>query len=124
MNDSIHEPSGLPISTIAAIHEYGWYGNPERDFMHQTDLNMRFDNLKKINKDVEEYMYYGGNIVSLYTTFGKMGVNMIKDTISAGNFVENSPTTIALKGSNKPLIDTGTLMNGAKYWVKKGEQVK
>ena len=118
-DDTPHKGSGLPISTLAAIHEYGWYSNPERDFMHQTDINMRLEYNSKFASDAEEYLYYGGNILSLYTNFGKLGTAMIKDTISAGNFVENSAMTIKLKGRNEPLVDTGELMNGAKYWVIK-----
>lgn len=118
-DSTIHEGSGLPLSELAAIHEYGWYGNPERDFMHQTDINMRLEHKNKFASDAEEYLYYGGNIVSLYTQFGKLGTAMIKDTISAGNFTENSAMTLSLKEGNKPLIDTGELMNSAKYWVVK-----
>jgi hypothetical protein len=118
-DDTIHEGSGLPLSELAAIHEYGWYGNPERDFMHQTDINMQIEYKNKFLSDAEEYLYYGGNIVSLYTNFGKLGTKMIKDTINAGNFTENSAITIELKGSSKPLIDTGELRDGSKYWVIK-----
>jgi hypothetical protein len=122
-DSTIHASSGLPISELAAIHEYGWYGNPERDFMHQTDINMRLQHNNKMVSDVEEYLYYGGNIVSLYTQFGKLGTDMIKETISSGHFTENSAMTIKLKGRNEPLVDTGELKNGAKHWVIK-EPVK
>lgn len=118
-DNTIHKGSGLPLSELAAIHEYGWFGNPERDFMHQTNINMLLEYKGKFISDAEEYLYYGGNIKSLYTNFGKLGTDMIKDTIKAGNFVENSAMTIKLKGRDEPLVDTGELMNSAKYWVIK-----
>lgn len=117
--DATPHHSGKTLAEIAAIHEYGMYGNPERDFMHQTFINLSLFESPKILKNAEEYMYYGGNIMSVYANIGKMAISMITDTISAGNFTENAPMTIALKGSNKPLIETGQLQHGAKYWVVK-----
>lgn len=117
--DGTPHHSGKTLAEIAAIHEYGMLGNPERDFMHQTYINMQLENTNRIMQNAEEYLYYGGNYVSLLTNIGTMGTDMIVDTINGGNFVENSPMTIALKGSNKPLIDTGDLQHGAKKWVIK-----
>lgn len=114
-----HNPSDKTLAEIAAIHEYGMLGNPERDFMYQADINNQIDNTVRVMKNTEEYIYYGGSFVNLFTNIGKMGVESIKDSIQGGNFEPNAAMTIRLKGSDRPLIDTGELLNGAKYWVIK-----
>lgn len=43
----------------------------------------------------------------------------IQSYIRNGNFVPNSPATIKIKGSSKPLIDSGTLRNSVNYEVEK-----
>lgn len=40
----------------------------------------------------------------------QIGVSTLKDTIRNGAFYRNSPVTVALKGSSKPLIDNADLL--------------
>jgi hypothetical protein len=52
---------------------------------------------------------------------GQMGnflVGAVRKQIRNGHFVPLKPATIRRKGSSKPLIDTGQMMNGVTYVVE------
>lgn len=49
-------------------------------------------------------------------------VGEVKKRIITGPFVPNAPTTIAKKGSDKPLIDTGQLLDAIDYKMHKPGQ--
>lgn len=53
-------------------------------------------------------------------TIGEIHTTQIKNTITNGNFIPNAPSTIAKKGSSKPLIDTGEMRRSVTYKVIKG----
>lgn len=116
-----HPESGLGMAELASIHEYGKYGIPERKFMSQTFTNMVIEYKGDIITNAEEYLYYGGNISSFYSGYGKKGVEMIRKTIDAQNFEPLSPVTIEMRddGSETILDDSGYMKNNAKYEVKK-----
>jgi len=49
-----------------------------------------------------------------------IGRDACKNYIKAGNnLAPNAPSTIAQKGSSKPLIDTGSMLNSITYAVRK-----
>ncbi|MBP5726755.1 MAG: hypothetical protein J6Y48_06735 [Clostridia bacterium] len=51
---------------------------------------------------------------------GMVAQNACKNYIKEGtNLAPNSPVTIAIKGSSKPLIDTASMMNSITYAVRK-----
>ena len=52
---------------------------------------------------------------------GAKSVGMIQQEIVDGNWTPNAPSTIAKKGSDHPLIDTGLMRQSVHYVVKKGE---
>jgi hypothetical protein len=48
---------------------------------------------------------------------GEFGQSGIKSYIRNGPHIQNADSTVAKKGSSKPLIDTGTLRNSIRYQV-------
>ena len=44
---------------------------------------------------------------------------LIQEKIKSGDFEPNAPSTIAKKGSDKPLIDTGTMRQSVNFAVTK-----
>ena len=48
---------------------------------------------------------------------GMMGVAKVKTEIVEGDFVANAPSTIAKKGSSRPLVDTAQEKNSVTYEV-------
>lgn len=50
---------------------------------------------------------------------GQYGENAVKDYIGSSNLTPNSPETIRRKGSNAPLIDTGSLRSSVIHIVER-----
>jgi hypothetical protein len=48
---------------------------------------------------------------------GEYGQSGVKSYIRNGDFTPNADSTVAKKGSSKPLIDTGTLRNSIRYQI-------
>ena len=48
---------------------------------------------------------------------GVFMVDGVKKSISGDAWTPNSPVTIALKGSSKPLIDTGVMLNSVTFAI-------
>jgi len=115
---------GKPISVaqLGAIHEFGapGAGIPERSFMRtavdegRSKLNKLVDKLAKmvVDGDANEEKALG--------ILGETVKNMMKAKIRSGLKPPNSPATIRRKGSSKPLIDTGQLINSINWEVMKG----
>lgn len=96
----------------------GWGGPiPERPFMRNTmrdQANAYRNSLKLAAKAVLN------GTLSLLTVMQRLGIKAVGDIqteITALNSPPNSPTTIALKGSSNPLIDTGEMRQAVTYKV-------
>lgn len=113
-------------AALAAIHnavetQYGSPGHnvPPRPFMDgamkdKTALRelriMQIGGLRRVMRGTAD----------LKQTMGKIGermVDAIKDSIRDGNWKANAPSTIARKGSSRPLIDTAQMINSVSHKV-------
>ncbi|CAI1823081.1 Uncharacterised protein [Serratia quinivorans] len=113
-------PSGEYVATIAASNEFGDPGNnqPPRPFFR----NMIADNSSAWPLEV-------GKVVKAVDFDGKKTLQLmgerIKDQLqgSIRELVEPplSPYTIKKKGFDKPLIDTGHMLNSVDYDVREEE---
>lgn len=102
--------AGLSMPEIAAQNEFGTNEIPARPFMRTS-----FDeNIQKINKAIQneyEKIIDGKSTVKKsLTLIGLFMENLIKMKIRAIQTPPNSPKTIALKKSSKPLIDFGQMI--------------
>lgn len=108
-----------PLAVIAAIHEFGLGGMPQRSF-----LRSAFDeNKPMINKMGDHIVNSAIKGISTETALGQLGNDvqgMVKKKIVDGPFVPNSPATIKRKKSSQPLIDTGHLRQSIRYVIEKG----
>ena len=115
------EEDGTPIALIAAVHEFGSpkAGIPERSFL-RTGLKrarplfatLNFDSLKKV----------ANGLLSIHEALDRLGAaaaGAVKEEIVIGTFVPLRPATIARKGSDKPLIHSGSLRQ-AITWIIEG----
>jgi RNase H-fold protein (predicted Holliday junction resolvase) len=87
---------------------------PPRPFMHMTfdnNNNKWIDSFKKLLVK-NEY-----DVNKSLKTLGVIMQTDIQNTIRDGNFVENSARTVAIKGFNKPLIDSGDMLQSVTYEV-------
>src|SRR5690606_25654590 len=102
--------AGLSMPEIAAANEFGAPGVPARPFMATS-----FDeNKEKLNRLIQVYydQILGQKLTArrFMQRVGEALVDMIQLKINAIQFPPNSPRTIAIKKSSKPLIDFGQMI--------------
>lgn len=109
--------SGLSMPEIAYINEYGTKTIPARPFMSTS-----FDeNREKINNFIQtnfDKILIGETTVS--KSLGLLGIAMvglIQKKIREIRSPPNSPRTIKIKGSSKPLIDFGQMIQSVREKV-------
>ena len=106
-------PDGKRIGRIATINEYGVpeHNQPPRPFMRYTVIKNRskwvdiLQDMLPENMDVKRSLEILGDVVS----------EDVSDMIKAFADPPNRPSTIARKGFNDPLVDTG-LMRDSVGW--------
>jgi len=109
---------GKSMPEIAFENEFGTKKIPQRSFMRTS-----FDeNIVKIEKFIiNQYKKVQDGKIDSDQASGLIGVfmvNSIKRKIRAIKTPPNSPTTIKLKGSSKPLIDFGQMIQSVTYKVE------
>lgn len=90
---------------------------PERPFNRYTFEKYLNKMLKFTNKQYNEIKM--GNIVpsKALSLMGELYVGLLKLSIRTGPWEKNAPSTEAMKGSTKPLIDTREMSNAISYKV-------
>jgi len=131
------------IAARGAVHEYGArikITEKMRAFLHAIGIHVKastmfinipsrpfmrnaFDsNIRVLKKFIEvQYKKLLNDEIELDKFFKRIGVfheGQIKGSIKTGSYTRLHPATIAKKGSSKPLIDTGVMLNGVKYKIK------
>ena len=104
------------IAHYAAINEFGSDKIPERSFIRSTmtarsaAYTAAMDGA--IRRAITTGLDRGDALRMIEASLQKLGIIVVGDiqnTISSGIDPANAPSTIAQKGSSKPLIDTGAL---------------
>jgi hypothetical protein len=105
-------PNGTFVASVAAWNQYGTSKIPQRPFFSYANVTLN----KKIRKIFKSHHEVDNKALNL---IGEMTVNNLKKSILGYgiSYVPNHPSTIVAKGSSKPLIDTGRLLNSATYKV-------
>lgn len=104
---------------LAIWHEYGTRSAPERSFLRST---MRANAMKYasfLGANIHLVFQKRATLPHLLNTLGAKAAADVKDTIRQGIPPPNSPETIRRKGSSKPLIDTGQLVNAITWIVER-----
>lgn len=108
-----------PLAVIAAVHEFGLGGMPQRSF-----LRSAYDeNLPTIDKMIQRVAHgavFGFGTNAALNQLGNVVQGMIQRKIVDGPFKPNAPATIKRKKSSRPLIDTGHLRQSIRYVIEKG----
>ena len=111
-------PDGTPVIQVALWNELGTVNAPARPFIRGTVDN----NEEKFQKQMESSVKKLANGTTAEKVLNELGVfakDLLQQEIKNGEFVPNAPSTIARKGSEKPLIDSGLLRQSANYVIKK-----
>jgi hypothetical protein len=121
--------SGATIAQIASWNELGVMGPPLSQhgggkwFIPPRPFIRGFADGKR--EQIQKTLDKLGGLVSsgkltaemAMARLGEYGQSGVKSYIRNGPFTPNADSTIAKKGSSKPLIDTGTLRNSIRYQV-------
>lgn len=109
--------SSEDILDRAAYNEFGTRNIPERPFM-RNGLRDGVPEIKRLSRSLASRIM-GGRLSKQQglNQLGIKGKSLIQESITALNDPVNSPTTIAIKGSSNPLIDTGEMRGAVTYEV-------
>jgi hypothetical protein len=108
---------GTSVVDYAIYNEFGTRSIPARPFMATTVERYKAQTDKFIDKlavDIED------NKIKPNMALKRLGLYfqaMIRKTIKDGPWTPNAPATIAIKGSSKPLVDTGRMIGAVNYEV-------
>ncbi|MBE6666811.1 MAG: hypothetical protein E7607_00680 [Ruminococcaceae bacterium] len=113
------EEDGTDICDVAMWNELGTSSTPSRPFLAMSVD----DNADKINaflKGQLKLLAQGRTTAEgILKAIGVFQKGLIQEKIKSGDFEPNAPSTIAKKGSDKPLIDTGTMRQSVNFAVTK-----
>lgn len=118
----------INVSEVAIIQEYGTEKIPPRPAFRrglETGLaknkKMRQATLRNITQRILQGRgaEINRNLTTLLTQIGKSAKAATKEIIKSGDETPNAPATIAKKGFDHPLFETGLLLEHVDYEVKK-----
>lgn len=119
--DAAHEGGDLSLVQLAAIHEFGSpaAGIPERSFIRSTFHTYAKDALRdKLTVLCKAALSGRMDPRVAIDLLGTWAVAEVRRTITAGKVRPPlAPSTIDAKGSSKPLVDTGQLVNAIAHEV-------
>lgn len=113
--DSAVYPDGTPVAAVAFWNEYGKVGQPPRPFFRRMIAKESADWPKKMAALVKAFNYDGSKVL------GAMGSDIKGALQQSINDFQSPPiaqSTAEAKGFNKPLIDTGHMLNSVEFEVK------
>lgn len=108
------EENGMDVAEVAMRNEFGDDTTPSRPFMRQAIENHGTEISQIVKRAVQR-----DNAADILNLIGDGVSQLIRDEIDNGDFAPNAPSTIARKGTDKPLIDTGTMRDAVGYWIEK-----
>jgi len=112
-----HYPDGTSIPLVGFRNEFGTAKIPERSFIRATLFKHRNykDTLEKMAKGIIANKY---NREKAFEMLGQKVKQDIQKTIVELKHPKNAKSTIRMKGSSNPLIDTGLMRNSVDYVVE------
>ena len=122
-----HQNTHLTVGQLATIHEFGKVIRqpklnriiviPARSFLRATVDQYRDAIARRQVLLSQGYILGKFELRPAMELLGMYVVGLVKQRIANGIAPPNRPSTIARKGSSKPLIDTGQLRNSITYKV-------
>lgn len=110
----------IETSELAKQLFYGTATIPARPFLEDA-IRENKDEIAETLKSEAQKEFNGGQ--ANWSKVGSMVVGKVQELVRSDyykNSIPNSPKTIALKGSDKPLINTADLINSTTFIVDKG----
>ena len=105
---------GESVASVATFNEYGGGHTPPRPFMR----NCAKRNKRKWRNNVQDRLPVILDMKKMAQELGEDIVEDLRFEIYRTNTPPNAPSTIKRKGFNKPLIETGKMVNSIRMEVK------
>lgn len=106
---------GESMAAIAAMNEFGTARIPMRSFI-RSGWDRNFQRIERLVEfEVGRVVDNRNNLTQALGRIGQVVTSIIKLRIDQIFTPPNSPLTIRLKGSSKPLIDTGQMKASVRY---------
>lgn len=110
-------PNPITMSSLAAIHELG-LGVPKRAFIEPSLKANRKKYLAYAGRQITPIIRGRQSMDAAWQGLGVMAVADVQKYMVTATFTPLAPSTIARKGSSKPLVDTGQMRQAITYRVK------
>lgn len=108
---------------IALVHEYGSRTVPARSFLRSTfERPGVIKRVTNVMQEIVDNVANGSSFADQLVALGELGASEVRDSINNRNVKGPplQPATIARKGHDKKLYDTGKLRDSVTYRVKSG----
>lgn len=116
-------PDGeLSLVEIAAVHEFGSpaAGIQERSFIRRTFILEKAELIKTQAGLAKQVVTRNLSMNDALEILGQWGAAAVKKTVTVGNNLPPlKPATVVKKGSDRPLVDTGRMIQSVSYEVEK-----
>lgn len=117
----VTEANGESVAVIAAKNEFGLADQymPERPFLRIGVQNSSAKYAALSAKQLPNVLAGTITIDDLLNMLGDMAASSVQKQIRHGSYMRNSPSTIAMKGSDKPLIDSGQMLQSITWVIER-----
>lgn len=120
-----HYPDGTPVVVVALANEFGTKRIPARGFMRRAAQAAEEGAAVQAAQVTVENIIDGGDPVKEFAEVGRDLLDLVLDQIEgAPSWAKpDSNETIEAKGSTKPLVDSGKLLNSMSWAVRKDGEI-
>ena len=105
----VHSDAGARNLEVGTYNEFGTQDIPSRSFIVAWADEQEAELLNLIRRVEEQVLKSGGNPTVALKRLGAVFVGKVQKRMAGGVPPPNAASTVAQKGSSKPLIDTGQL---------------
>lgn len=109
--------NGVDLVDIAMFNELGTVHIPSRPFLRDS-VDAHGDEINSFLQSMKNQIVKGGSAEEVLKKIGVFQKGLVQQEIVSGNFAPNSEATIRKKGSDTPLIDTGTMRQSVNYVIQ------
>lgn len=110
--------TGEQVAEVMAINEYGTERIPARPLMRQSAATVNPQIQGFINRRIDDALAGRIEPVQVLKQVGEVVVATISEQFASGGFEPNAPSTVAKKGFDKPLIETGLASQSPQYKIE------
>ncbi|HEY8358688.1 MAG TPA: hypothetical protein VIL30_14615 [Ramlibacter sp.] len=101
----------------AFYNEFGTTDIPERPFIREGIRGAKGTLQAIARSDAKQLVHGTMNMRQALSRLGVEGQGAVQESITAGSWPANSPSTVRQKGSSQPLIDTGEMRQAVTWKV-------